>query len=136
VASEAAGRAAGEGEPGAVGLEDAVEVGGGEEVMRGGAGAAHRLLVEAEEAGPLGGARLRSRDQVEPVARLEVAADLAAVAGTALRRQRRVGDLDQVALAGAAQRRRAEPVAQEDADQAGGAPVDRGRIERGRIERG
>ena len=44
-----------------VGVEDAVEVGGAEEVVLGGAGAAHRLLVDGEEAGALLGASSRAR---------------------------------------------------------------------------
>ncbi len=93
----------GEGEPGLGRFEDAVEVGGAEEVALGGAGAAHRLLVGGEEAGALGGARLRARDEAQLVAGAQVLVDLVAVAAAALARQRRVGDLDDVALAGAGQ---------------------------------
>ena len=53
-----------------LGFEDAVEVGGAEEVVRGGAGAAHRLLVGVEEAGALAGARLGTGDELAARSRL------------------------------------------------------------------
>ncbi len=69
----------GDGEPGALGGQQAVEVLGAEEVVLGGLGAAHRLLVEVEEGGALGGARLVPGDQLDPVAGLQVAAHLPTV---------------------------------------------------------
>src|SRR4029077_5331628 len=96
----------GEGQPGALEREDAVEVGGIEEVALGGAGAPHRLLVGGEEAGPLGGAGLRPRHDLNLVAAAAVPVDLVAVAGALLARQAGVGDLDEVALRGTGERRR------------------------------
>ena len=62
----------GEGEPGLGRFEDAVEVGGAEEVALGSGGAAHRLLVGGEEAGAL---RRRSSPGPEPAAARSHGAD-------------------------------------------------------------
>jgi hypothetical protein len=83
--------------------------------MLGGVGAPHRLLIGGKEAGALLGGRLRARDEVDRVAGFEVAANLAAVAGTALRRQLRVADLDDVALGGVGEGGGGEDVADESA---------------------
>src|SRR3954447_3867667 len=96
----------GEGEPGRRGFEDAIEIAGAEEVALAGAGASHRLLVRLEEAGALGGRGLRTGDEPGRVALAAVPVDLVAVAGALLGRKGRVGDLDDVALVGAGERRR------------------------------
>ena len=75
---------------------------------------------------------LRARGDRHLVAAPQVAADLLAVAHPALRRQLGVGDLDDVALASRGRAEaRAEPVADEDADEPGGGEVERRRVERG-----
>ena len=126
----------GERQPGVVRFEDPVEVGGGEEVALGGAGPTHRLLVGGEEAGALRRRRLRAGNDRDLVARAAVLVDPVAVAAAALRRQRRVGDLDDVALRRPGQRRPAERVADEDRDEAGGREVDLGRVEHSPPRRG
>ncbi len=125
-----AGGSGGEGEPGAVGFEQAVEVGGAEEVALGGGRAVHRLLIGGEEAGPLGDARLGAGNQIDLVTRAAVLVDPVAVAGAALRRQQGVGDLDDVALGGAGEWGIAERVADERRDESRRREVDDLRIER------
>src|SRR5690349_5751372 len=94
-----------ESEPGARRFEDAVEVGGAEEVALGSGGAAHRLLVDGKEGGALGGSRLGAGDEADRVAAPQVLVDLVAVTAAALARQGGIGDLDDVALAGAVEGR-------------------------------
>ncbi len=127
----AAGRP-GERQPGALGAEDAVEVRAVEEVALGGFGPAHRLLVGGEETGAVEGRAGGTGHDLDLVARPPVLVDPVAVAGAALAGQRRVGHLDEVAVAGTGQRRLAQGVADEDADQAGGGEVDRRRVEAAR----
>ena len=81
-------------------------------------GAAHRLLVGGEEAGALRGRGLGPGDERQLVAGARGSADLLAVARPALGRQGRVGDLDDVALGRAGERRRRRAVAEEDARRA------------------
>ena len=92
-------RGVGQRQPGAIRLEDPVEVGGAEEVALVGVGAAHRLLVGGEESGAILGAGIGTGDDPHLVSGAPVAVDLVAVASPGLRRLRGVGDLDDVALA-------------------------------------
>src|ERR1044072_9677846 len=88
-----AARSAGEGKGGAGRLEDAVEVGRIEEVALGGRGAAHRLLVGGEESFALLRGGVRAGHQLDLIAGTPVLLDLVALAGAALARPLRVGDL-------------------------------------------
>src|SRR6476620_3433643 len=126
---EVAAGGEGEGEPRALGGEDAVKVPSTEEIVRRGAGAAHRLLVGLEEAGSLPGAGLAPRNELDCVSGFEVAPHLTAVAGPAFRRQRGVGNLNHIPLGGAGQRRRPQPVTKKDAEQPRPREIDGRRIE-------